>query len=149
MAYLKITCGTPAYHGTLVEYLSALAKEPSGWPGLLMSSFSSTVCLGTTLALTQCATRCKRLKITALTSPPTPTLLTPYLGCFLSKLQAGEKVAVGTKQEDLLEDTFLHLGNHQPHQHVQGGSAHVQTGGVGEILLQVVEGPWKRAEEPP
>lgn len=78
-----------------------------------------------------------------------PNTLTPYLGCFLSKLQAGEKVAVGTKQEDLLEDTFLHLGDHQPHQHVQGGSAHVQTGGVGEILLQVVEGPWKRAEEPP
>lgn len=51
---------------------------------------------------------------------------------------------LGTQQGHLLKDALLDLGDHQPHQHVQGGSAHIQAGSVGEVFLQVVKGTCMR-----
>lgn len=64
--------------------------------------------------------------------------------CLLGKLQPGEEVMLGTQQGHLLKDTLLDLGNHQPHQHVQGGCTHIQAGSIGEVFLQVVKGTCMR-----
>lgn len=68
----------------------------------------------------------------------------PHPCCLLSQLQAGQEVVLGTQQGHLLKDTLLDLGHHQPHQHGQGGGAHVKAGSVGEVFLQVVKGTWRR-----
>jgi len=67
-----------------------------------------------------------------------------YPGCLLSELQPREEVLLGMQQGHLLKNALLDLGDHQPHQHVEGSSAHIQTGSIGEVFLQVVKGTCTR-----
>lgn len=57
----------------------------------------------------------------------------------LCHTQLGSKVCVLRGECDTLKHTLLHLGNHQPYQHAERRTAHVQTRSVGEILLEVIK----------